>query len=492
MAAGRVEFFEDIHGSPNHEYVGYSQIQLRTEQLSEVDWQDVDIRGQISTNVWLRNPVITAAMNCISEDVMAIAMAKVGGAAFIHHANTPDEQKTLAENVYHHLSGIIENPITAQENQTMREVLTELDKRRKPFRTLPVINNNGQCVGLMDETIFTIFGDALDTPVKDVMHSFGEFNTDQAGMTPNQVYEAMKAKKIGRLVLLGPQRQLGGLCLIKDIKRFVNSNPDEFSLDADGRLITFASVPTIPEEAVYRAQLLKKYVKIIGIDTSHGEHKYAVATLKALKEEVEGVDIVAGNISTEQAAKLIARCEPDGMQTGQGPGQICLSSDRLGFGTPQASAIYEVSKGARSIRPDMPIIADGGIRDSADTMKAFACGATAVKVGNLVAGTDETPVPIERDEERGGASFRRYWGMGSERAQRDFAAARARYGHYGPQRRLLFIEGFEKKVPLKGHVSDVIEEHVMGVKISMAAQGMSTISELQAKGQFMRGGNTKS
>jgi IMP dehydrogenase len=164
-----------------------------------------------------------------------------------------------------------------------------------------------------------------------------------------------------------------------------------------------------------------------------------------------------------------------------------VSSDRLGFGTPQASAVYEVSKGAWSIKPGIPIIADGGIKDSADTMKAIACGATAVKVGNLIAGTDETPVPVERDKETG-APFKWYWGMGSERAQREFAAARARYGDYRRFSRI-FIEGFEKKVPLKGKVSEVIEDHVMGVKKSMGAQGFPNAAELLEGARFGRGHN---
>jgi IMP dehydrogenase len=485
MAAGREEFFEDMHGSPNHLYLPYSQIGLRTERISQVDWQDVDITGRVSTNWSLRNPIIGAAMNCISEDAMGIAMAKVGGAAFIHHVNTPEEQKTLAANVYHNLAGIIEDPYCAREDETLEDVLGILDERRKKFRTLPVINSDGECTGLVDETIFQLF--SPDTTIKEAMHPFGSFATGEKDATPQAVYKRMQGERLGRVVLLDERRRVAGLCLAKGIVRVIESNPDEFSLDEDGRLIAFASVPTVPDEAVERAQKLQKYVKVISIDTSHGEHKYALETLKALKENVSGVDIVAGNISTEQTAIAVARLEPDGIQVGQGPGEICVSSDRLGFGTPQASAVYEVSKGAWSINPEMPIIADGGIKEPADFVKAIACGATAVKVGNLVAGTDETPVPVERDEKTG-APFRWYWGMGSERAQRAFAAARARYGDYRLFNRI-FVEGFEKKVPLKGPVSEVIEEHVMGIKKSMGAQGFPNTSELLEGARFGRGHN---
>jgi IMP dehydrogenase len=489
MGKTREEFFEGIHNTPPFEHLPYSVIGLRTETMSQIDMQDVNLRGQISTNYSLRNPIIAAAMNCISEDKMAIAMAKVGGAAFIHHANTPEEQQQLAKNVYHHLAGIITNPWHAEATDTVESVLQKLDNSGKDFRTLPVVDENQRCVGLMDKTTFGLFDPS--TSISEAMRPLGSFVTGDMGMDPHEVYDQMRQDKAGTIVLLDKERHLGGLCLQADILRVVNSNPEEFSLYENGRLMAFASVPTIPEEALHRIDLLKKYIKVFGIDTSHGEHKYAVETLKAIKENHSDIDVLAGNISTEQTAIEIAKCEPDGMVSGQGPGDICISSDRLGFGTPQASAVYEVSKGARKVNPDMPILADGGIKDSADTVKALACGATAVKVGSLVAGTNETPdSTLDRDD--GGNTFRWYWGMGSKRAQQAFSAARARYGHYGPPRKLIFIEGVEKRVPIKGPVADVIEEHVMGVRISMAAQGFSSIEDIHQGARFMYGSNKKS
>jgi IMP dehydrogenase len=489
MAADRETFFEDRHGSPFHEYLGYKQIQLRTERMSHVAWEDVDVSGQVSTNYRLRNPIITAAMNCIATPDMAIAMAKNGGVSYIDHANTPDEQRQMVKEVYHHLAGIITKPITAKEDSTLGDILTELDNRNKDFRTLPVVDENERCIGLVDGLTFKLFEPS--TPVKDAMYAWGTFTTDDIASSPNQVYQRMQEEKTGRVVLLDRARKVGGLCLVNDIARVIDKDAQEYSLYENGRLMVFASVPTIPEEALERIKVLKKYVKVFGIDTSHGEHKYAVETLKAIKEEYSDIDILAGNISTEETAREIAKLEPDGMQVGQGPGGICISSDRLGFGTPQASAVYEVRKGAHSINPEIPIIADGGISEPADTMKAFACGATAVKVGGLVAGTDETPHhTLDRDEDTH-AQFRWYWGMGSRRAQEAFASARARYGHFGPKRKLIFIEGFERKVPIKGPVSTVIEEHVMGLKLSMAAQGFGDQADIHENARFMTGSNAK-
>lgn len=489
MAGNKDAFFAQAHGR-EFVYFGYSDIGLRTETISQVDAPDVSIYGQVSTHYGLRNPILAAAMNCISEDRMAIAMGKVGAGAIIHHANTPEEQAKLVGEVYDYLNGIIPEPLTAREDETIAEVLGTLEKREKRFRTLPVISGEGQCVGLMDETCFRLFDS--QTLVRDAMRPFGSFPIADSGMTAQEAYVLMRDERLPVLTLLDASRRVGGLCLSKDIGRMVRSDPNEYSLK-DGRLITFASVPTIPEEAVERVRLMRNCLNVALIDTSHGEHRHAVATLKALREtysfEADGIDIVAGNISTEQTAREIAKLGPDGMVVGQGPGRICQSSDRLGFGTPQASAVYEVGRGARSINPDMPIIADGGIKDSADTTKAFALGATAVKVGGLVAGTDETPVKTEKDKD--GVSYKPYWGMGSERAQRAFKAARERYGNYGPARRLIFIEGFEIPVPLKGPVRDVIEEHVLGVKLSMSGQGAGNIQDLSDNASFMRGSNKK-
>lgn len=486
MAGNKEAFFEYMH-SHEFRYFGFDDIQLRTERISALHAQDVNITGQVSTHYALRNPILGAAMNSVCEDKMAIAMGKVGGGAFIHHANTPEEQMELVKNVHSYLNGIINEPVLAREDDTVADVLGGLEKKEKRFRTLPVVDNDGRCVGLMDDTCFELFDS--QTFVKDAMRPLGSFTIAESGITPQQAYEIMRNERLAVLPLLDTNRRVGGLCLVKDVMRMVRSSPSEYSLDSNGRLITFASVPTIPEEAVERVKLMQDYLDVVGIDTSHGDHHDALDTLKALREATSDVDILAGNISTEQTAIEVARLEPDGVVVGQGPGQICVSSDRLGFGTPQASAVYEVAKGARSINPEMPIIADGGIKDSADTVKAFALGATAVKVGGLIAGSDETPVPVKKDEH--GAPFKEYWGMGSERAQRAFAAARARYGYYGPLRSLIFIEGFEKRVPLKGPVAHVIEEHVLGVKISMAAQGAENIQDLTEHASFMRGSNKK-
>jgi IMP dehydrogenase len=483
----RKAFYENWHSQ--FVYFGYPDVQLRTEHISNVYPNDVDISGQVSSRRRLRVPILTAAMNTISEKEMAIAMGKLGGGAIIHHANTPEEQADMVRDVKLYLNGIIDKPITAKPDQIISDVLDKLDRMGKDFRTLPVENDEGRCVGLMTGNLFKIFDP--NTLVSEAMLPFGEFAVADVATTPNQALKEMQEQKSGVLTLVDKARRIGGLCLTDDILREVNSNPDEYSLDDNGRLITFMSVPPVLEDAVERIDQAVKYIDVVNLDTSHGEHERSLNVLTSLLERYHdsGIDILAGNISTEQAAKEVAKREPDGMIAGQGPGQICKSSDRLGFGTPQASAVYEVSKGARSENPDMPVIADGGISEPADTVKAFHAGATGTKVGGLVAGSLETPGDILRDPETG-ASYKWYYGMGSKRAQEAFAAARARYGNFSDTGRI-FEEGFEKKVAVKGPVSDVIEDHVLGVKLSFMALGAHDQEELRNHVSAMRGSNLK-
>ncbi len=497
MASNREAFFAQAHGQ-EFMYFGYSDLGLRTEQISTVDVQDVSIEGAVFDGLSIRNPILGAPMNCISEDKMAIATALDGAAAFIHHCNTPEEQRELVRNVYYYLNGIIDEPVLSREDETIQEVLTKLENRGKRFHTLPAIDSEGHCVGLMDETCFMLF--EPQAYVKDAMRPFGTFATAGAGITPSEAYTRMRDERLPNLILLDDDHRVKGLCIIDDILRMVRSNPNKYSLDKNGHLLSFISVPPDPEEAVERVRLSGKYIKGVKIDTSHGEHMRNIDTVKmlkmttrALKETFEDIKIGSGNISTEQTAIAVAKEEPDAVFVGQGPGEICDSANRLGIGTPQASAIYEVARGARSINPNIAIIADGGIKEPADTVKAFALGATAVMVGFLFAGTDETPVPTIPADEKMPSPHREYWGMGSERAQRAFKAARQRYGHFDDDEapRIIFTEGHVVQVPLKGPVADVIDEHVLGIKLSMAGQGFRDIDELYEGASFMRGNNAR-
>jgi IMP dehydrogenase len=485
--------------------LGYEDLSMRTEQVNDIDFDEVDTTSQITRNVSVKTPVFGAAMNCISEAEMAIAMGEEGGGAFIHHANTLDEQRRMVRNVKLHLNGRIESPTTAQQDMVVANVLEDLENRERTYRTLPVTDSDGKFVGLVTQTQFKLFRSEANTAkVKDIMIPASEVTTLPAGSgnkTDDEMhqdaYQLMRETKHKILPVLNEDGTVNSLYLTDDLLRVIEGNPDDYALDSNGRLLTFASVPANAEEAVERVKAMEKYIDVVTIDTSHGENQRAfsaltalkgyIKTVKELKESFANIEVIAGNVSTASTARELAKAEPDGIKIGQGPGQICVSSDRLGIGTPQASAVYECSQAVRKVDPTIPVCADGGIKDSADTVKALALGAASVMVGSLVAGTEEQPVPVMTDQN--GTSYKEYWGMGSERAQRAFAASRQRYGHDGHSGDgVIFSEGKVIRVPLKGSASDVIKEHMLGVRISMGSQGFRSIDEIQ-KGVSLERGN---
>jgi IMP dehydrogenase len=495
-------FFERL--SEEYRAVGYEDLRMRTERVNDVSYDEVDTTSQITRNVSVKTPVFGAAMNCISETQMAIAMGKEGGGAFIHHANTPDEQRRMVRDVKLHLNGRIEGPTTAPQDALIATVLEDLEDRERTYRTLPVTDSDGKFVGLVTGAHFDLFSDEANTAtIEDIMTPASEVTTLPAGpggttadAMHQDAYRLMRETKHKILPVLNEDGTVNSLYLAQDLLRVIRGNPDEYALDGNGRLLTFASVPANAEEAVERVKAMAKYIDVVTIDTSHGENVRAFSALSALKEYVKtikdlkegfaGIEVIAGNISTAQTAAKLAEAEPDGIKVGQGPGQICVSSDRLGIGTPQATAIYECSEAVRKVDPDIPVCADGGIKDSNGTVMALALGAGSVMVGSLVAGTKEQPVPVMTD--LNGTSYKEYWGMGSERAQRDFAAARQRYGHDGHSGDgVIFSEGKVIHLPLKGPVSEVIREHMLGVRISIGSQGFRNIADLQEGVSLMRG-----
>lgn len=497
------EFFDRVWET-EFRALGYSEIQMRTERVNDIDFNEVDLTSEITTRYGLRTPIVGAAMSSISSPKMAIEMGKVGGGAFIHHSVDPEEQKKRVRDVKLHLNGRIDNPTLAHEEKIVGDVLTELENSDRDYRTLPIVDADGKFMGIVSGTHFDLFRqEANSLTMKDIMTPAEEVTTitygsDQESDEEKHVraYTAMREKKIKMLPVLNEDGTINSLYLSDGLMRVIHSNPDQYSLDKDGRFITFASVPANSEEALERLKKMEKYVDVVTIDTSHGENMRTVSALqalkeyakttKAIKENFADIDVIAGNISTGQTAEVLARYEPDAIKVGQGPGQICVSSDRLGTGTAQASAVYEVAEAVKRTGLDIPIWADGGIRDSADTVKALALGARAVMVGGLLAGTDEQPVPVMTDEN--GVNYKEYWGEGSERAQRISRAARQRYSDAeGTETDIIFAEGVVLRKPLKGPVSNVIPEHMMGARISIGSQGFQNIAELQKGVSLMRG-----
>ena len=472
----------------------FDELTIKDERPSDLEWPDIDISSQFSRNIGAKVPILTSPMTTITEAGMAIAAAKEGGGGVIHHANSPEEQKRMVRKVKLHLNGIIQEPITVNAADTVEATLERIDNQGFDFRTLPVVDEDGRFTGLMTNTHFELFHDGDKTvPVSEAMTPAHEIFTASTETEVTEAYELLRERKIKVLPLLDEGYRVGGLYVLPDVLRAIRGNPENYNLDDNGRLRTFMSVSTYDGDAVERVGLSGKHLDMVVVDTSHGESKHSFSTLKALKqarqtvkdlrEEFAGIDIMVGNVSDDFAAGELAKEGPDAIRIGRGPSGICISREKLGGGTPQATAIYTCRKAIEAIDPDIQICADGGIRGPSDFVKALALGASSLMVGGFVAATDEAAAPVMTRAD--GSQYKEYNGMGSAKEQRRSRAARNRYANNNPEDDL-FIEGVEKEIPLQGPVSRKFRELVRGAKMEMTTGAFPAIDVLQREVSFER------
>ncbi|MGC1176792.1 MAG: IMP dehydrogenase [Candidatus Saccharimonadales bacterium] len=495
MAGNKEAFFD--HLEREFTAITFDELTIQNERPSDLDWRDVDLSSKFSRNISAKVPILTSPMTTITESEMGIAAAKEGGGGVIHHANTPDEQKKQVRKVKLHLNGIIEEPITVNATDTIGEVQETLDSQGFDFRTLPVTDENGRFVGLMTNTHFTLFrGKGVAFPVSEAMTPAKDIFTAPSSMkdSPERAYELMQQHKIKLLPLLTEDKRLDSLYLLDDVLRVVEGNPEGYNLDDNGRLRTFMSVSTYDQDAIERVKLSGKYLDLVVIDTSHGESKYSFSTLKALKvarklvknlrEEFATIDIMVGNVSDPAVAAALAKEGPDAIRVGRGPGGICISREKLGGGTPQASAIYACNRAVQVIDPGIVICGDGGVRGPGDFIKALAVNASSIMVGSYVAGTDEAAASVMTRAD--GSRYKEYNGMGSAKEQQHSRAARSRYDVAGGSEDELFVEGVEKEIPLQGPVSRKFRELARGARVEMCTGGFSNIAVLQSEVDLRR------
>lgn len=444
----------------------FDDVRLRTGR-SSVSAADVNIESRFSRNVELKAPIVSAAMDTVTTSDMAIAMAKLGGIGVIHAGLSVTEQAKKVRRVKLYLNGLIENPVVVDKNQSVASVLETCKERKFEFRTFPVIDSKRRLIGMLTQNDFDFCKDTNEkvsnimTPLKDVM-SADEKTTVRAA------YNLMKKNKKKTLPLVRKDGTLAGLYVLSDILRIVRDNPDHYNLDSNGRLRVAAAVPTT-NEALERVRHMREYLDVVVIDTAQGDSDYALATLKALKKEFPDLDVVVGNISEGPSALALAKAGADGIKVGQGPGSICTTRTETGIGCPQVTAVYECTKAVEAF--DIPVCADGGIRDPGDISIAIAAGASSVMMGGRLAGTDEAPgdkVVLDN-----GQVVQLYRGMGSPSAMRDSAASRSRYDVTGPGKPL--SEGVEAYVPYQGSVLNVVDHYIKALRKSLAYVGAPDI-----------------
>ena len=438
---------------------------------SDVVPKDVDVSTLLTRNIEMNIPIVSAAMDTVTEAALAIALAREGGIGIIHRAMPPERQAREVDKVKKSESGMIIDPITIGPDEPIRRA-TEIMAHYK-ISGVPV-TVKGKLVGILTNRDLR-FETNLDRKVKDVMTS-KNLITAKENISLEEAKEILHRYKIEKLPIVDKNMMLKGLITIKDIekrKKYPNACKDEV-----GRLRVGAAIGVGPE-AIERAKLLiEAGVDVIAIDTAHGHSNAVIKTLKELKKRFD-IDVIAGNVATKEGAKDLIEAGADAIKVGIGPGSICTTRVVAGAGVPQLTAIkscYTVAK-----RYKIPVIADGGIKYSGDITKAIAAGAHSVMIGSLFAGTDESPGETILYQ---GRSYKVYRGMGSLGAMTQ--GARDRYGQEGVEASKLVPEGIEGRVPYKGPLAYSVLQLVGGLRSGMGYCGCKNLDELRRKARFIQ------
>jgi IMP dehydrogenase len=436
--------------------------------------RDVDLTTRLSRSIILNIPLVSAAMDTVTEARSAICMAREGGLGFIHKNLTIEEQAMEVDKVKKSESGMIVDPITMRPTQKIREALEMMAKYR--ISGVPITKSNGKLVGILTNRDLRFETD-LDILISARMTK-RNLVTVSVGTTLEEAKEHLKHTRVEKLLVVDKDRFLKGLITIKDIEK-VRKYPNACK-DSLGRLRVGAAVgPTADMEARVEA-LIKAGVDVIVIDTAHGHSQGVLDAVRTLKRNFKGIELVAGNIATAEAAEALIKAGADAIKVGIGPGSICTTRVVAGVGVPQITAISNCASVARKY--DIPVIADGGVKYSGDLPKAVAAGADLIMIGSLFAGTEESPGDTILYQ---GRAYKSYRGMGSIGAMKQGSKDRYFQGDVENEVKLV-PEGIEGLVPLRGPLSANIHQLVGGLKAGMGYTGCSNIKELQKKGRFLR------
>jgi len=437
---------------------------------SDVLPSEVDVRTFLTREIKLNIPIVSAAMDTVTNSRLAIALAHEGGIGIIHHNMSPQEQVQEVINVKRSESGIIFEPITLSPTETI-EVAKRIMKE-KNISGIPCVEGT-KLVGIV--TIRDLrFQQDMSKRISEVMTK-ENIITAKEGTTLEEANKILQLSKVEKLPIIDKERNLKGLITMKDLNKTLQ-HPNACK-DKLGRLRVGAAIGVYDFERA--ALLVKSGVDVLVIDTAHGHSKNVLETIKEIKKQFD-IQVVAGNVATAEAVKDIAEAGADAIKVGIGPGSICTTRIIAGVGVPQATAIYNCSKEASKF--DVPIIADGGIRQSGDITKSIGLGASSVMIGGLFAGVTESPGEIVF---QGGRTFKIYRGMGSLGAM--IKGSKERYNQNNvSQNSKLVPEGVEGLVPFKGLLADVVYQLVGGLRAGMGYAGVNCISELQKKAKFIK------
>ena len=438
--------------------------------------RDVSMVTQLTRDIRLNIPLVSAAMDTVTEARLAIAMAQEGGIGIIHKNLTPDEQACEVRRVKKFESGVIREPITVSPETTIREVMALT--RTKNISGVPVAKGD-ELVGIVTSRDLR-FETSLDEPVVKVMTPKERLVTVREDASQGEAIKLLHKHRIEKILVVNNQFQLRGLITVKDIQK-AKDYPDA-SKDAQERLCVGAAVGTGSgtEERVER--LVAAGVDVIVVDTAHGHSQGVLDRVRWVKTHYPDVQVIGGNIATGEAAKDLVTAGADAVKVGIGPGSICTTRIVAGVGVPQITAVANVAEALKNT--GVPLIADGGIRYSGDIAKALAAGAHAVMLGGLLAGTEEAPGDIELYQ---GRSYKSYRGMGSLGAMGQQQGSSDRYFQEDAESvEKLVPEGIEGRVSYKGSLLDIVHQLLGGVRASMGYTGSKNIESLRTQAQFIR------
>ncbi|MBK6706033.1 MAG: IMP dehydrogenase [Sphingomonadales bacterium] len=441
---------------------------------SDILPSQADTRTRITPSISLNIPIMSSAMDTVTEARMAIVMAQLGGIGVLHRNLSIEEQVAAVRQVKRYESGMVVNPITIAPDATLADAQLLMIENR--ISGIPVVEASGKLVGILTNRDVR-FAENPAQPVSELM-TRDNLATVQAGVSQEEARRLLHQRRIEKLLVVDNDFHCVGLITVKDIEKAV-TYPDA-TKDATGRL-RVAAATTVGEKGIERTRaLVEAECDVIIVDTAHGHSKMVSVAVAEIKKMSNNVQVIAGNVATAEATRALIDAGADGVKVGIGPGSICTTRVVAGVGVPQLTAVMDAAEEAA--KSGIPVIADGGLRTSGDLAKALAAGASSVMVGSLLAGTEEAPGETFLYQ---GRAYKSYRGMGSVGAMARGSADRYFQQDIKDQLKLV-PEGIEGQVPFKGPASDVIHQLVGGIKAAMGYTGSATIADLQQRARFVQ------
>jgi IMP dehydrogenase len=441
---------------------------------SEIMPADADVSTRLTRDIKLNIPLLSSAMDTVTESRLAIAMAQAGGLGVIHRNMTPQQQADQVREVKRFESGMVINPVTIRPETTLGEVRQIVASRK--ISGFPVVDCDGRLVGILTNRDMRFDTDP-NKKAGELMTS-GELITVREGAGKDEARELLRTRKIERVIVVDEAYRAVGLITMKDIDK-AQAHPNA-AKDEQGRLLVGAA-STVGDAGYERSMALAEAgVDVVVIDTAHGHSVQVSRAVERIKRENNRVQIIAGNVATYDGARALIDAGADAVKVGIGPGSICTTRIVAGVGVPQLTAVIEAARAAKD--SGAPVIADGGIKYSGDLAKALAAGASVAMMGSMFAGTDESPGEVFLYQ---GRSYKSYRGMGSVGAMGAGSADRYFQKEVEDTQKLV-PEGIEGQTPYKGPIAPVLHQMVGGLRAAMGYVGAATIAELQARARFVR------